>query len=217
MSESLFIPSSPNQAQQVIAQLDALMQREPGMPDNFGSVYPGIPSASMPAFITSRYITAPFDLQRPASQEDAVNPFIDSEGRGDFYSPLAGIALSREFTALHTESLTEVLYRVVREKNRQTNQPELQLTVATTFDTHSLVGHESPENQVNQPLRDAQEFRHKMEQDPFAAQQEVENLLNTPSLNELVLTPEQQRLQDPVRVSYQEADLLIGFIKNLYR
>lgn len=217
MHEELFIPSSPDQAQQVIAQLEALMLRELGKPDIFGDKWPDIPSSSMPKFITDRYLVLPFELQAPASETDSVNPFILPNDEVDYSGVLAGVGFGREYSALHAQSLTEVMYCVVQKRDRVTEKNELGLTVATSIDVRSFSQSDSPENQCNQPLRDANELRQKMLDNPFAAREEIEAVLNTPSVTDLMLTDEQKKLQYPANVSYQEADLLINFISGLYR
>ncbi len=217
MNERLFVSSSPSQARQAIEEIKALELRELGEPGVFGPVLPGIPQSSMPEFITRRYVIVPFELQEPELDIDKISLGANEDARGDFCWPLASVSFSRTFSALHVQSMTQATYCVVREKNEATEQDELQLRVNTSLDTASLSRHESPENLVNQPLRDPDEMRRKMLENPLAAQDEIERLLNTPSIADLMLTDEQKRLLDTSAVGYREAELLINFMHGLYR
>jgi hypothetical protein len=214
MNEYLVVPSSSNQANQVLAEIEALLLRESGTPDVFGSKMPDIPQGTMPKFIIDRLITPSFEGQVPASDAFGVEAYTSQglDARGTVYDPLASVSFSREYNALYTNALAGTTYNVIR-----TSQGETGLKVASDFDVASHIQGESQENAINTDLLLPQDFLDKQERDPFAAQRELENHLNTPSITDLILTEEQKAMLEPVDVSFGEADLLISFLHNLHR
>lgn len=210
MKENLFVPSSPEQAEQVIAELGALLLRNGNKPLTY-------PHNSVPQCIRDRHIIPDFELQLPANA-GGINPYVTVDAEGTRLNPLAGLGVSQELSTPYIQSLSEVSYSVTRSQNRATGRGELQLQVETTFDTQSLadlVDDESGENEVNQALRDIDAFRRKMAENPLAVERELENILSSPTVGDLVLSDDQKQRMHPAPVPYQEADILIGFIASI--
>lgn len=207
----LIVPSSPTQAQRLLQEIEAAQLREPSASALFSPETPGIPVSSMPRFITDRFITYSFEHQMPADSGDMANFFVNPEAEGTFFDPLGAVSFTRERSALHVDSIADVAYSVFMRDG------EHALTVISGFDTLSHNETSSVENYSNMPLVNPEDFLRQASEDPVAAERELTNRLLTPSVGDLVLSEEQKKMREPAEVSFEEADLLIAFVRSLHK
>lgn len=198
------VPSSPDQARQMLAETELLLIREPGQPDGHGWTHlPSLPRILLPDFITDRLIMPQHDKDNVAGDiRMSIGGFEDRMEYAEPYDFLGSALFGRTFKAAGCTAITGVGYEV-------SYSSELQPAITAI----SFI----------EPL-DVTEFASQANKDIIVTSMMESAMGIDPGSPRLPFVPlesdvstEQQALLNPVVVGFEEADRLNRFLNSLYR